>query len=133
MKRVKNEELHNRWKIRKKIDSLSLATGESKFVDDFEMKNLLYCKIVYSPHAFAEILNIDDSAALAMEGVADVLHFKNTKQILHTTAGQGFPEPSPYDCVMFENIVRFVGDRVALVVAESPKIAEKAQKNQSRL
>ena len=115
-------------KSEKKIDSLSLATGESKFVDDFEMKNELYCKLVYSPHAFAEILDIDDSKVLAIEGVVDVLHYKNVKKIMHTTAGQGFPEPSPYDCAIFENIVRFVGDRVAMVVAENRKIAHKAAK-----
>ena len=111
-----------------KIDSLSLATGESKFVDDFELKKQLHCKIVYSPHAFAKILDINDSEAKKLEGVVDVLHYKNVKQILHTSAGQGFPEPSPYDCVMFENIVRFVGDRVAMIVAETPKIAANAVK-----
>jgi len=115
-------------KSEKKIDSLSLATGESKFVDDFEMKKSLHCILVYSPHAFAEIIDIDDSEVRAIEGVVDVLSFKNTKQILHTTAGQGFPEPSPYDCIMFENIVRFVGDNVAMVVAETPKIAATATK-----
>ncbi|MBN2279208.1 MAG: molybdopterin-dependent oxidoreductase [Candidatus Marinimicrobia bacterium] len=115
-------------KSEKKIDSLSLATGESKFVDDFELKNLLHCKIVYSPYAFAKILDIDDSEARAMTGVIDVLHFKNTKHILHTTAGQGFPEPSPYDTVMFDHIMRFAGDRAAMIVAESPVIAARAAK-----
>jgi CO/xanthine dehydrogenase Mo-binding subunit len=115
-------------KSEKKIDSLSLATGESKFVDDFEMKNELYCKLVYSPHAFAEILDIDDSKVLAIEGVVDVLHYKNVKKIMHTTAGQGFPEPSPYDCAIFENIVRYVGDRVAMVIAENREIAHMAVK-----
>ena len=60
-------------KSEKKIDSLSLATGESKFVDDFELKKTLHCKLVYSPHAFAEIINIDDSEARAIDGVVDVL------------------------------------------------------------
>jgi len=115
-------------KSEKKIDSLSLATGESKFVDDFEMKDLLHCKIVYSPYAFAKIKKIDDSEARAMKGVIDVLHHQNTKQILHTTAGQGFPEPSPYDCVMFDDTMRFVGDNAAMIVAESSKIAAEAAK-----
>ena len=116
-------------KSEKKIDSLSLATGSSKFVDDFELKKPLYCKLIYSPHAFAEILEIDDSKAREMDGVVDVLHYKNVKQILHTTAGQGFPEPSPYDNVLFENKVRFVGDRVAMIVAESQQVADKAAKS----
>ena len=115
-------------KPEKKIDSLSLATGSSKFVDDFELKNGLYCKLVYSPHAYAEILDIDDSKVLAVEGVVDVLHYKNVKPILHTSAGQGFPEPSPYDCLIFDHTMRFVGDRVAMVVAENRKIAHSAAK-----
>ncbi|MEA2077532.1 MAG: molybdopterin cofactor-binding domain-containing protein, partial [Candidatus Marinimicrobia bacterium] len=115
-------------KSEKKVDALSLATGNSKFVDDFELKDGLYCKLVYSPHAFAEILDIDDSRVMAVEGVVDVLHYKNVKHILHTTAGQGFPEPSPYDCAIFENVVRFVGDRVAMVIAENREIAHMAVK-----
>jgi len=116
-------------KSKVKIDSLSLATGESRFTDDFELKNPLYLAILYSPHAHAEILNIDDSAARQMKGVVDVFHYGNVKPILHTTAGQGFPEPSPYDTTLFDTKVRFVGDRVAMVAAESREIAEEAIKH----
>ena len=115
-------------KSEKKIDSLSLATGTSKFVDDFELKDPLYLALLYSPHAHAEILNIDDSEARKLPGVVDVFHFKNVKPILHTTAGQGFPEPSPYDTVLFDTKMRFVGDRVAMVAAESRQIASDAIK-----
>ena len=55
-----------------------------------------------------------------------MLCYKNVKRILHTTAGQGAPEPSPYDTVMFDNKVRFVGDRVAAVLAENETIAAEA-------
>ena len=82
-------------KSKEKIDSLALATGSSRFVDDFELKNPLYLAFLYSPHAHAEITNIDDREARQLPGVVDVFHFKNVKPILHTTAGQGFPEPSP--------------------------------------
>ena len=115
-------------KPEKKVDALSLATGSAKYVDDFEIKNGLYCKLVYSPHAYAEILDIDDSKVRAVEGVVDVMHYKNVKPILHTSAGQGFPEPSPYDCLIFDSTMRFVGDRVAMVVAENRKIAHSAAK-----
>ncbi|MFA6618196.1 MAG: molybdopterin cofactor-binding domain-containing protein [Candidatus Neomarinimicrobiota bacterium] len=115
-------------KPEKKVDSLSLATGSSKFVDDFELIDALHCKLVYSPYAYAEIIDIDDSKVRALDGVVDVLHYKNVKQILHTSAGQGFPEPSPYDCLIFDSIMRFVGDRVAMVIADSEKIAEQAAK-----
>ncbi|MBU0713194.1 molybdopterin-dependent oxidoreductase [bacterium] len=115
-------------KSEKKIDSLSLATGTSKFVDDFKLKDPLYLALLYSPHAHAEIVAIDDTEARKLSGVVDVFHFKNVKPILHTTAGQGFPEPSPYDTVLFDTKMRFVGDRVAMVAAESRETAAEAIK-----
>ncbi len=110
----------------KKIDSLSLSTGRMKFYDDYSFPDEAYIKMLFSPHAHAKILSIDTSQAEKIDGVIDILHFKNVPRILHTTAGQGFPEPSPYDAVMFDNIMRFVGDRVAAVLAETPAIAIEA-------
>lgn len=115
-------------KSEKKIDSLSLATGACQFTDDFELKEPLYLAQLYSPHAHAEILNIDDSEARKLPGVVDVFHYQNVKPVLHTTAGQGFPEPSPYDSVLFDMKMRFIGDRVAMVAAEDQKIANNALK-----
>ncbi|MEA1986848.1 MAG: molybdopterin cofactor-binding domain-containing protein [Candidatus Marinimicrobia bacterium] len=123
------KKLNTIGKSKKKIDALSLATGSAKFTDDFEIKNSLFVSFLYSPHAHAEIKSIDDKDAKLMEGVIDVLHYQNVKkQKLHTTAGQGYPEPSPYDTVMFDKKMRFVGDRVAVVIAESKKIADDAVK-----
>lgn len=110
----------------KKIDALYLACGEPVFADDKNIKNLLYCKVLYSSIAFAEIVDIDISLAKNIPGVVDILSFKNTPKKLHTTAGQGFPEPSPYDTNIFNKKIRFVGDRVAAVAAESEDIAEEA-------
>lgn len=109
-----------------KRDSLSLATGREKFTADIKLDNPLHLALLYSPHAHAEILDIDYEAALKLEGVVEVLCYKNVPRVLHTTAGQGFPEPSPYDTVLFDRRVRFVGDRVALVAAESMEIARQA-------
>ncbi|RKZ31900.1 aldehyde oxidase [bacterium] len=111
-----------------KIDSLSLATGEEKFADDFRLESPLYLALLYSPHAHAKIKNINISKAEKTEGVAGVYYFGNTPQELHTTAGQGFPEPSPYDTRIFDKRVRFVGDRVAMVAADSIEIAREALK-----
>lgn len=109
-----------------KVDSLSLSTGRAKFTDDFPLTNPLHCKILYSPHPHAEIIDIDTSRAEIINGVVDILHYKNTPSKLHTTAGQGYPEPSPYDTVLFDNKVRFTGDRVALVAAEDEDTAIQA-------
>jgi CO/xanthine dehydrogenase Mo-binding subunit len=104
-----------------KIDSLALATGAERFADDFDTGDTLHCGLLYATEPHAEILSIDTSAAEKAGGVVDILHHMNVPRVLHTTAGQGFPEPSPYDCTLFDNVVRFVGDRVALVAAETPR------------
>lgn len=111
-----------------KIDSLSLASGMEKFANDFHVGHPLHLAMLYSPHAFAEILDVDIREAQALAGVVDIVHHKNVPRVLHTTAGQGYPEPSPYDTVLFDKKVRFVGDKVALVAAESKEIAEAAVK-----
>ena len=110
----------------RKVDSLALATGSERFVDDFPLEKPLHIAFLYSPHPRARILKIDTSAAEKIDGVVDILHYANSPHKLHTTAGQGFPEPSPYDTYMFEDTVRFVGDRVAAVAAESIDIAKEA-------
>ncbi|HOO63556.1 MAG TPA: molybdopterin-dependent oxidoreductase [Synergistaceae bacterium] len=109
-----------------KVDSLSLASGKAKFTDDLLQGDELYCLLLESPHAHAEILSLDASEAEALPGVVAVFHGGNVPRVLYTSAGQGNPEPSPYDMVLFDNRVRFVGDRVALVAAETEEIAREA-------
>ncbi len=111
----------------KKIDATSLVTGVDKFTDDFKLIDPLYIAILYSPHSHAEIMNIDTTKAENIKGVVDILHYKNVPGVLHTTAGQGYPEPSPYDTYLFDKKVRFVGDRVALVAAETKEAAVEAK------
>ncbi len=109
-----------------KTDSLSLALGRATFTDDLLRGDELYCLLLESPHAHAEILSLDASEAEALPGVVGVFHAWNVPRVLYTSAGQGNPEPSPYDMVLFDTRVRFVGDRVALVAAETEEIARKA-------
>jgi putative selenate reductase molybdopterin-binding subunit len=111
-----------------KIDALALACGAPVFTDDVQLGETLCGAILYSPHAHARIKKIDDREALRLPGVRAIIHHANVPRVLHTTAGQGYPEPSPYDTPLFDNKVRFVGDRVAAVAAESREIAEEALK-----
>lgn len=111
-----------------KIDSAALACGNPLFTDDIQMKDMLIAKILTSPHAHAKIKNINTSAAEKLPGVHCVLTYKNVPRRSFTTAGQGYPEPSPYDTFILDNKVRFAGDRVAAVAAESREIAEEAIK-----
>jgi probable selenate reductase molybdenum-binding subunit len=110
----------------KKIDALALALGRPMFTADLKPQDALHVKFLWSPHAHARIVSMDVSAAEKMPGVRAVLYHGNVPRVVHTTAGQGFPEPSPYDTFMFDRKVRFVGDRVAAVAAESPEQAAAA-------
>ncbi len=112
--------------VRKK-DSMALSQGMPLYVADLDIKPLI-AKVLRSPHAHAKIISIDAGEAEALEGVHCVLTHKNTPRNFHTTAGQGFPEPSPYDSVVLDNKVRFVGDRVAAVAADTKEIALQALK-----
>ncbi len=109
-----------------KIDGLALVAGNEKYTDDFEFPGMLHISILHSGYAHAKILDIDDSGARKMTGVVDILSYKNVKKILYTTAGQGYPEPSPYDTTLFDDVMRFVGDNVCAVAAESKEIADAA-------
>ena len=106
-----------------KIDALQLALGKDSYVADFVPNDALIVKMLWSPHAHARIKKLDVSKAEKMPGVKAVLWYGNVPRIAHCTAGQGFPEPSPYDTFMFDKKVRFVGDRVAAVAAETEEQA----------
>ncbi len=109
-----------------KVDALRLVKGNAAFTDDYEERGQLVGKILRSPHAHANILDIDDSAALALPGVHAVLHYKNVPRIKYASGGQSWPNPHPHDQVSFDTKVRHVGDRVAAVAAETDAIASEA-------
>ncbi len=110
----------------RKVDGLALACGRPKFTLDLDLPGALVGKILRSPYAHARILRIDTSRAEAVPGVACILHHGNVDRVPYTTAGQGWPEPSPYDNFLFDRKVRFVGDRVAAVAAETEEAAREA-------
>ncbi len=109
-----------------KVDGLALACGQPVYVADKPLDGMLYARVLRSRYAHAKILSIDKSKAEALPGVHCVLTWEDLPRIVHTTAGQGFPEPSPYDAFVLDNKVRFVGDRVAAVAAETPELAAEA-------
>jgi probable selenate reductase molybdenum-binding subunit len=97
------------------------------FVDDIAPPpGMLHLALLRSPHAHARITAIDTTHAEWVPGVALVVDHRSAPEARYTTAGQGAPEPSPYDTRMFDTKVRFVGDRVALVAAESVAAARRA-------
>ncbi|MDZ4158964.1 MAG: molybdopterin cofactor-binding domain-containing protein, partial [Anaerolineaceae bacterium] len=109
-----------------KVDAVKLALGKPAFTDDFEMRGMLYAKVLRSPHAHARIKRIDASKARALDGVAAVLTWQDIPRVVYSTAGQSDPIPGPLDSFSLDNQVRFVGDRVAFVAAETENIAQEA-------
>lgn len=109
-----------------KVDAVKLAQGKPAFVADVEMRGMLYAKVLHSSHAHARIKRIDASQARKLPGVIAVLTWQDIPRVIYSTAGQSDPIPGPLDSFSLDQKVRFVGDRVAFVAAESPEIAEKA-------
>ncbi|GAB4541009.1 MAG: molybdopterin-dependent oxidoreductase Mo/Fe-S-binding subunit [Anaerolineales bacterium] len=109
-----------------KVDAVKLAQGKPAFAADMDMRGMLHAKVLRSPHAHARIKNIDASKAKALDGVAAVLTWKDLPRVAYSTAGQSDPMPGPQDAFSLDNKVRFVGDRVAFVAAETAEIAEQA-------
>ncbi|HQU36576.1 MAG TPA: molybdopterin-dependent oxidoreductase [Anaerolineales bacterium] len=113
-------------KPEKKVDAVKLVQGKPAFTADMDARGMLYAKVLHSPHAHALIKKIDATRAKELKGVAAVLTFQDIPRVVYSTAGQSDPIPGPLDTFSLDHKVRFVGDRVAFVAAESPEIAEKA-------
>jgi putative selenate reductase molybdopterin-binding subunit len=109
-----------------KVDALKLVQGHPAFADDIEMRGMLVGKLLLSPHAHALIKHIDASRARALPGVHAVLTHGDVPRVVYTTAGQSHPEPGPHDNFSLDHKVRWVGDRVAAVAAETEEIALQA-------
>ena len=111
-----------------KTDAIAISTGKPVYTEDLAPANALVVKILRSPHAFARITAIDTSKAKLVAGVECILTYKDVPQVRFTLAGQSYPEPSPYDRLILDPIVRYVGDEVAIIAAVDEKAANAAMK-----
>ena len=109
-----------------KKDAYALLAGKPLYTDDVAPADALVMKALRSPHAHARIRSIDTSRALKMPGVVAVYTYKDVPRTRYTLAGQSNPEASPYDRQILDEVVRYVGDEVAFVVAETDRAAERA-------
>lgn len=113
-----------------KIDAKKIVTGKAKYTSDFAHRfpDLLHAKVVRSdiPHGTVETINA--SEAESMENVHTVLtpYSEHVPDTLFSSSGQPYPEPSPWDMQVLREHVRFVGDPVAAVAAESKEAADRA-------
>ena len=104
----------------------SIVTGHARYTMDVAMEGMLHIKVVRSPHAHAKVLVIRKEKAEALPGVHAVFSWEDVPHRLYTTAAHEDFRVDPDDTYILDNIVRFVGQRVVVVVAETEGIAEKA-------
>ena len=106
-----------------KQDGPNLVTGKPVYTADWSPPGLLHLKVLRSPHPHARIREIDTSKAEALPGVEAVFTYKDVSRKAYSTAGHGAPVPDPLDHYLLDNKVRFIGDRVAAVVADTEATA----------
>ena len=98
-------------------DARMIVTGKAQYIDDVKLPEMVYGKALRSPYPHARIRNIDTSRAEAYPGVEAVLTYQNVPS---------WKGGIPYHRPVLDSTVRFVGDAVALVAAETVKTAEEA-------
>ena len=106
--------------------SRAIVTGQARYTMDAQIDNLSHMKILRSPHPSAQIVAIDVSAALAAPGVIAVLTWKDCPEKHFSTARHHFFTDDPDDTLVLDPVIRFVGQRVAAVVARGEAEAEAA-------
>lgn len=111
-----------------KKDASALLSGKPVYTDDLAFKDCLIIKLLRSPHAFAKIKKIDTSKALKIPNIVAIYTYQDVLDIRFTLAGQTYPELSPYDGKILDEIVRYVGDEVAIIVGKDEISCEKAKK-----
>lgn len=113
--------------LRKK-DAMQLVTGQPVYMDDIAPANCLVVKLLRSPHANAIVESINTAVAAKVPGIEAIYTWEDVDQNARrfTCAGQTYPEPSPYDRLLLDRHVRFVGDPVAIVAGETEKAVDKA-------
>ncbi|MDQ2837337.1 MAG: molybdopterin-dependent oxidoreductase [Actinomycetota bacterium] len=104
----------------------AVVTGQARFTLDTAVPGLLHLKVLRSIHPHAYLRAIDASRALALPGVHAVFSYRDAPERYFSTARHGNPDEDPYDTLVLDRTVRFVGQRVAAVVAESVDLAERA-------
>ena len=111
-----------------KSDAMALVTGKPVYMDDIAPRDCLVVKLLRSPHAHALIEDISVDKALLVPGIEAVFTYRDVPQERFTMAGQTYPEPSPYDRLILDRRLRYVGDPVAIVAGRDEASVEKAMK-----
>lgn len=111
-----------------KKDAKALVTGKPVYTDDLAFKDCLIVKVLRSPYAHALVKEIDTSVAAKIPKISCILTWKDVPDKRFTDAGQTYPEPSPYDRLILDRRLRFVGDAVAIVAGETEAAVDHAMR-----
>ena len=109
-----------------KLDGKGLVLGKPVYTDDLAQQNSLIVKVLRSSHPFAEIIDINTEKAEKIKGIKCIFTWKDVPDKFMSRAGQGYPEPSPYDKKILDRYVRYVGDAVAIIAGEDSDCVEYA-------
>ena len=112
--------------IRRKED-IRFLTGKATFVDDIKLPNMLHAAFLRNPHAHARIRGIDATRALAIPGIVAVFTFEDIASLAKPIPIRLYPLPGLERVLQYplaQDVVRYVGEPVAIVVAESRYLAE---------
>ncbi|MGQ4430512.1 MULTISPECIES: molybdopterin-dependent oxidoreductase [unclassified Streptomyces] len=101
-----------------------VVTGTARYTFDIDVPGLLHMKLLRSPHAHARITAIDTTAALQVPGVHAVFTHYDAPERHFSTARHEHPTEDPDDTRVLDDTVRYIGQRVAAVVADSEAAAE---------
>lgn len=107
-------------------DAALKVTGQLKYVGDMVLPRMLHAKVLFSPVAHAKIRSIDTSEAEKLPGVHAVVCYKDAPEALFNSCGEEIDGAKTER--IFDDHVRYVGDKVAAVAADTVKIAEQALK-----
>ncbi|MBQ7321437.1 MAG: molybdopterin-dependent oxidoreductase [Clostridia bacterium] len=105
---------------------MQLLLGKPAYVDDVTPSDCLVVKVLRSPHANARIREIRTDIARKVPGIVAVYTYEDVPGKRFTMAGQTYPEPSPYDRLILDRHLRFVGDAVAIVAGEDERAVDRA-------
>ena len=114
----------------RKKDAMQLVTGKPVYMDDLAPADCLIVKLLRSPHPNAIVKTINTTVAKKVPGIEAIFTWEDVDQNgrRYTQAGQTYPEASPYDRLVIDRHVRFVGDVVAIVAGVDDRCVDKAMK-----